>query len=176
MPNLANVTADLARPIKLASGETFKGIISPLGKVGEHFNGVLAPRLLLHTSGGTELPAQSMVEDAGLRYFTQWWSAENISRSTVKRTYVLFAVTDDLDWQKQVTTTEVISGLSKSALVSQGAIPVVKELLSTGTTLGEPSTVWKILTNRFIQKGDLIGGFQVKLTMNHWGLTYGEIY
>lgn len=93
------------------------------------------------------------------------------------RVFNLAEITDRVNWSRQVTHKDRVTGLDRGAeTTSLGMIEVAKELMKNERD-GEDQTAdrYRVLCGAELHVGDMVDGKPVRFVQKVQGITYGEI-
>lgn len=179
MPELSAVATTLGVPFTLGDGRSVRAVLRPPPPAASTYDVGANPRRTLVVAKETKLPRVGLIADrAGNRFLHALWSGEGLLGEMAVETHVLFAITDDEPWTRQVFSTEPISGQRVAGTpASLGTIPVVREKSRIeNDNLRVEEEVYRVLCLVDLQVGDHLANRRVTYVEKVLGLTAAEVF
>jgi hypothetical protein len=179
MPELSAVAATLGVPFTLGDGRSVRAVLRPPPPAASTYDVGANPRRTLIVSKDAKLPRVGLVTDrAGNHFLHALWSGEGLLGEMAVESHVLFAVTGNETWTRQVFTTEPISGQRVAGTPADlGAIPVVREKSRIeNDNLRVEEEVYRVLCLVDLQVGDYLANRRVTYVESVLGLTTAEVF
>ncbi len=179
MPDLAHINTHFGTPCLKLDGTVVRGVLRPAQDVRATFHELLFPRSMFVVAPDQPVEAgDAIIDPQGDTYLCGQWSDSRMGKRLVARQFVLFFAPYMAQWQRDILSTEPISGLSvSSGLRSMGVFPALKEPEKRAQDQERVMIdLTRILMGVPLQIGDYVDGARIQRVENMLGMTYAEAY
>lgn len=178
MPNLGGIPGALGVSLRAMNGRMVRGVLRPPPPAGPFFDANIPPRQMFVVAPDQWLATGEVLTDVvGNRFLMARWSIDNLLGQVHTHTFVMFAITRDVLWERSTWTIEPVSGQREaSGRTTLATIPCAMEFVRRkNDALDVEEEIYRVLCNVELEEGDFLVNKRVMRVEKNLGLTYAEV-